>query len=406
MNKVIITALDLNPKLGSESGTAAVILKIISKYYEVELFVDKAHMTDIMEEEYPNVNFHYVEVNRVFRRISGVLGIYNIVNVVFISKVKRDLRKMNLKNISLIHCLTPSGIHSFNDLFVCNKKLLVGPVGGGLPTPRGFECVFKDQYFKNLMREIFYGLIMFHDGWKKYFLNAYMIIVGTEFVKKQLPNEVREKCVTIFDCVVDVSYYVPLEKEPKKKQNNVDILFAANLRSSKGITLLVKAVALCIERGLRGFALKVAGDGPLMDILVQMIKTLNLENHIILLGNLRKHELLLAYQYSDVFCLPTLREPGGTSILEAMACGLPIITSNYGGPADSVSSECGIKIDLVNSDDYVVKLADAIVLLVKNGDMRVAMGMNARERAVKEFSQEAFESKILKIYQKLVVEND
>jgi glycosyltransferase involved in cell wall biosynthesis len=45
---------------------------------------------------------------------------------------------------------------------------------------------------------------------------------------------------------------------------------------------------------------------------------------------------------SDVFVMPSLRECGGTAILEAMALGKPVVTTDWGGPADYVTPECGL----------------------------------------------------------------
>ena len=73
----------------------------------------------------------------------------------------------------------------------------------------------------------------------------------------------------------------------------------------------------------------------------ELISDHGLEDCVSLLGHVARRELLNEYQQSDIFCLPTLREPGGTAILEAMACCLPVVTSDYGGPHYCVTDECG-----------------------------------------------------------------
>ena len=106
-------------------------------------------------------------------------------------------------------------------------------------------------------------------------------------------------------------------------------------------------------------------------------------------------------QSSDIFCLPTLREPGGGAILEAMACGLPIITTNYGGPKYSVNESCGIKIETINQIQFLKDLESALLKLIKDRELRKTMGQESRKRAVNNFSKKALSSKILQLYSEL-----
>lgn len=121
-----------------------------------------------------------------------------------------------------------------------------------------------------------------------------------------------------------------------------------------------------------------------------------------LLGQIARRELFTKYQESDIFCLPTLREPGGGAVLEAMACGLPVVTSNYGGPSYSVTDECGIRIEMADSRQYIVDLSLALERLARHEDLRRSMGQRARQRAVGEFSLQALDRNIRDIYRRLM----
>ena len=93
-------------------------------------------------------------------------------------------------------------------------------------------------------------------------------------------------------------------------------------------------------------------------------------------------------------------------MLEAMSCELPVITSDYGGPAYIVSEDCGIKINLKNYQNYIENLSDALIYLIRNDDIRLKMGSNARKRVESEFSVRALESKVFSIYQEIIERND
>lgn len=81
-----------------------------------------------------------------------------------------------------------------------------------------------------------------------------------------------------------------------------------------------------------------------------------------------------------------------------MAAGLPITTSDYGGPKYSVTDDCGIKIPVDNYDTYVRNLAEAIIKLAEDEPLRRKMGEAARERVRDKFSLEALKRRIPEIY--------
>jgi glycosyltransferase involved in cell wall biosynthesis len=404
MKRVILIAYDLNPTIGSECGIANLWLKIISKYYFVDVFVDAVHKKDILEDAYQNVNFHFIEGNRLIRKWVGRLGAYNILNGVFIVKTKNEIEKLNIRDFCLLHCITPLGVHSYNDLYKLGLPVLIGPLGGGLKIPKGFEGTYSVYSLKDLARYIFYTQVKRNKHWREYFLKAKKIIIGTDYLNDILPEQVRDKCVVIFDTLVDTSYFVPNHERICGTIKKV--LFSGRLHSSKGINLLIESVRLCVQESCTDFIVEIAGEGPLETQIKELIDKYSLAKYINFLGKLSKQEMLRAYQDCDIFCLPTLREPGGTAILEAMSCGLPIITSNYGGPKYSVADDCGIKIDLISPQDYIQKLAKALAFLIKNDDLRKKMGEKARKRAEDEFSVAAMEPKIRNVYKELIGNDD
>ena len=397
MKKAIIVAYDLNPKLGSESGAAHLWARVASQFYAVDIYVSDTHREDIVLSDYPRARFHFIGLHPIVRRTLQRLSAFNFLNGLFVRRVKALLRGLNLSEYGLIHVLTPAGVHSFNDLYLFGVPVVAGPLGGALPTPPGFRSAFKNEALKNGLRALFYRMIVRWPGWRKYFQNASTILVGTDFVKSVLPLECRGRCQVFFDTSVDTDYYQPaLARRSPGPQ--LKILFAGALSSIKGIIFLIEAVQLCRARGLRSFEVMVAGEGPLRERVDSLLREYGLGDCVKLLGRLPREALLKEYQDSDFFCLPTLREHGGTAILEAMACGLPVITSNYGGPKDSVTDQCGIKIDMNGPEQYLEDLSSAIERLARDEDLRCALGRGARQRAEEKFSIKVVEAKILDIY--------
>ncbi|NJN87372.1 MAG: glycosyltransferase family 4 protein [Leptolyngbyaceae cyanobacterium SL_7_1] len=76
----------------------------------------------------------------------------------------------------------------------------------------------------------------------------------------------------------------------------------------------------------------------------------------------------------DVFVMPSLRECGGTAILEAMAIGLPVIATNWAGPANYVSTDCGILVEPTSKASFINGLAEAMIRLAASPELRHNMG--------------------------------
>jgi glycosyltransferase involved in cell wall biosynthesis len=398
--KIIFVSYDLNPNMGSEAGRAAEWLRILSRKYFIEAFTQVVHKRDIAKDDFQNVSFTFIYSNRVLRNFLIKIGFFNILYCFFINKVKKELKKKNLNDYFLIHCITPAGVFSYNDLYKLKLPVLIGPIGGGLMTPKGFERIFNAQPIRNFLRNFFYKYLLKNAAWRCYLKNSVKIIIGLESVKDILPEDVWKKCIVIPNGIVDTAYFKPALD--RRNEQVAQILFVGSLESKKGLMLLIDAAHLCVQSGIENFIIKIIGKGPLKTKAESRIRNYSLNNKVILYGYLSKQQILKNYQGSDIFCLPTIREPFSNSILEAMASGLPIITSDYGGPKYIVTEECGIRIKLINYEQYVFDLARAIENLITNVEIRKTMGVKARERVEKEFSLKIVENKILNIYDKIL----
>ncbi len=155
-----------------------------------------------------------------------------------------------------------------------------------------------------------------------------------------------------------------------------------NLRPAKAHEVFVRAAKRVIE--VRSDALFViVGDGKRRAMLEQMRDELGLAQHLLLLGKRTDvPDLMRAF---DVFCLTSDYGEGCSNVtLEAMATGLPVITTNFGGASELVDESVGVMVPV--RDDAA--LAEAIMQLLNDPTRRQAMGQAGRHRAVEHFSLE------------------
>jgi glycosyltransferase involved in cell wall biosynthesis len=102
---------------------------------------------------------------------------------------------------------------------------------------------------------------------------------------------------------------------------------------------------------------------------------------------------------SHVVCLPSLREGVPKVLIEAAACGRPIVATDAPGCREIVRhGENGLLVPLKNS----AALADALRVMIQNRDVRLTMGRSGREIVVEEFSSERVISETLSVYRELL----
>jgi len=149
----------------------------------------------------------------------------------------------------------------------------------------------------------------------------------------------------------------------------------------KGHKVLLEAASALVGENPR-IKFVVAGDGPLKEELWAERKRLSLEKNVFFLGHIPEVKELLAA--ADIFVLPSLKEPFGLVLLEAMAAKLPIVATRAGGVPEIINSESGI---LVAPNDPQA-LAAAVNRLFTDGGKRRLIVDKAYKRVSAEFSIE------------------
>lgn len=170
-----------------------------------------------------------------------------------------------------------------------------------------------------------------------------------------------------------------LERLDLRRGRRGALLCVANWLPRKGILQLIEALA---QLPADEATLHLVGDHgvhPRYSRRVrQRLRSLDLEDRVVVHGVLDRQRLSTLYASADVFILPSEREPYGTAYGEAMASGLPVIAWNAGNAAHLVRH--GVEGLLVEGGD-ISRLADAIHTLIDEPDLRGQMGSAALARS-------------------------
>ncbi len=171
-------------------------------------------------------------------------------------------------------------------------------------------------------------------------------------------------------------------------QNLPYILFVGTLQPRKNIERLIEAFSL-IKTDIQ---LVIAGNkGWLYDDILSAPKRFGVEKRVKFLGYTKEEDLPTLYQNALCFCLPSLFEGFGLPVLEAMACGCPVIVSNSSSLPE-VAGEAGIYVNPLNVND----IAEKLKLIIENGKLRMEISKKSLIQA-KKFSWEKCARETIKV---------
>ena len=220
------------------------------------------------------------------------------------------------------------------------------------------------------------------------------VVVNAQAVAERLTlaRAVAPRRIVVIPNGVDTVRFSPAPSRPRRLAGHVTVGTLANLRPEKGLEHLVRAMALVRDRGA-GEQLAIWGDGPLRADVERLIGEVGLSASARLRGATIEPEAAL--RTMDIFVLPSLSEACSNVLLEAMASGLPVVTTRVGGNPALVDDEVtGL---LVPPGDPAA-LAKAIIRLVEDPVLAERLGAGAREVACSHFGLGRMLSRVQALY--------
>ena len=166
----------------------------------------------------------------------------------------------------------------------------------------------------------------------------------------------------------------------------------ARLSDVKGIDTLIKAMPIILKKVPQANLL-IAGQGPEENILKKLTQDLSLTTEVHFKNTVNQTPQLLAAL--DVFVMPSLMEGLGLSVMEAQACGIPVVASRVGGLVDLIEDEKSGFLVAVNDP---TALANRIAEMLLNPLQAKTMAIQARANIEKNFSVEKMLQQTLKLY--------
>ncbi len=178
-----------------------------------------------------------------------------------------------------------------------------------------------------------------------------------------------------------------INKEPSKL---FTIACSANLVLKKGHKYLIEACSLLVKRGVSNFQCLIIGDGPLENAIREQIEREGLNDYVKLMGRIPHDDLLKMYEQGEVdaVVLPSVVTEDGekegipVALMEAMAYGIPVISTTTGGIPELLRGGAGLLVPPASSE----ALAEAILKLMQDEALKESLIYNAKERINQEFN--------------------
>ena len=234
--------------------------------------------------------------------------------------------------------------------------------------------------------------------------NTDVVIALTEDMKRHI-QRICQREVVVIPNGIDLNRFERLSRaevrnELQIKEGERTILFVGRLHPVKGVKHLIRAMPL-IGQAAPGVTLILLGDGEERQDLEALTRKLNLENFITFKGRVPNAETPRYMIASDILVLPSLSEGFPVVVLEAMACGLPIVATDVRGlPEIIVSGENGF----IVKPEKPEAIAEKALQLLGNDQLRHAIGANNRHK-VKQYSWDNVAADLEAVYDSLVRDN-
>jgi glycosyltransferase involved in cell wall biosynthesis len=205
------------------------------------------------------------------------------------------------------------------------------------------------------------------------------------FIEERCGKETADQ-FEVIHCGADLSAFKP-GRFPKAADHPFEIICVASFQVRKGHGVLIDACAKLMDRGVN-FRCRLVGYGECEKLIRKRIRTLNLTEHVILEGAKPKPEVVRLLSEADVLVLTSIETREGrkegipVALMEGMASGLPVVSSNLSGIPELV--EHGVS-GLLFTPGNPEETAAALERLARDPDLRARMGRAARQRVEEAF---------------------
>ncbi|MEW5961595.1 MAG: glycosyltransferase [Chloroflexota bacterium] len=202
--------------------------------------------------------------------------------------------------------------------------------------------------------------------------------------------------IEVIPNAIELSVFTP----PRQRHHEgpLRLLFVGRFNAFKNVETLLEAVDRLRQQGVDNFEMQLVGEGERRANLERLAVEKGLTRHVRFLGWVGREAIVERYRQADLFVTATTWEGMPNTVLEAMACGLPIVATRASGLDQLVKEGVNGYLVAINDPDA---LADRLASLIDNPYERRRMGKESRKIAEQEFDWEYITEQYVEIYKRI-----
>jgi glycosyltransferase involved in cell wall biosynthesis len=383
---ILLSAYACEPGKGSEPG--------VGWHWAVELARAGHHVTIITrsnnregieralltEPAASHLDFHYCDLPAWARRWKkGGRGVhlYYLLWQAFAYGVGRRL--VRTRHFDLVQHITFVSARQPSFMGLLGVPFVFGPVSGGETAPMKLRGVMPPaDRRRERLRDLINWAVRFDPLLHLTFASAKRILVTSASTRELVPRLYRRKVDIRFAIGIDA----PARPATRTASATFKVLYAGRLVGLKGLPLAIEAFAR-FHKEVPDSSFTIVGSGPMLQQLTDLERSLGTGDSVVHIPEIAQDALLAMYADFDVLLFPSLRESGGMVVLEAMACGTPVVCLDQNGPGTLVDHTCGkaVRAGSTTRAEVVDQLAAALHDLATDPSLRRKLSEGARVRA-------------------------
>lgn len=383
MARILLSAYACEPDRGSEPGVGwGWATELARVGHEVTVLTRAANRAAIDSKPAPeNLRFLYFDLPRWaqrMRQLPGGRALYYVLWQWLAARMVR--RRFPSLPFDLVQHVTYVSVRFPSFMGSLGIPFYFGPVSGGEAVPPTLRAGFPaGARCKEGLRDLSNRLVALDPLMRRTFRQASRILVTPDTLPL-LPHGIGGKVVQALAVGLPGRY--PEPRETHREIPHLRALYVGRLLHWKGVDLALRAVALAREAGC-DISFTVVGDGPAKERLVRLCGELRLDGRVRWMGRVPQSQVGEFYRDADVLLFPSLRDSGGMVVLEALSHGLPVITTNLGGPGAIVNPSCGwtVMTEGRTPEALARSVADALVELGSLPELLESLSRGAVKRA-------------------------
>jgi len=380
---ILIVCEHASNKFGGEAMLPLNYFRLLSKTSNTVYLITHERVRESLEQvdELNQDHIYYIpdtKLHKLIHKYSSLLPhrisvvTFGVLMHFLTQYYQRKLAKQVIKDkaIDVIHEPAPVSATQPSVMFGLKTPVVIGPMNGGMSFPPAFSHMsgrFEKVMYKFV--KVFSSVFNLLLPGKR---NADLLLVANQRTALALPKFMKG---SVAEVVENGAFSVKEAPSVRNKTEEVNVIYVGRLVDWKCVEIAIDAVAKTKSNA----QLTILGDGDDRAALEAMVKEKNIKN-IRFLGMVSHSEVNSYYDEADIFILPSVRECGGAVVLEAMSRGLPVIATDWGGPADYISSNTGYLVKPDSKQYMVDEFARIIDELSSNPILREEIGIAAIKR--------------------------